>query len=270
MSHEAAHYLLLSSVSQQPPPSLCLLPSLILHVKSIFLTAEGRSYPPWLISIPSDPLVYLSLLSGGWHGLVMIFPLLRLLLSNPLIPLFVVGGGLWELSSCSTTYGKQTSNYCPNDHLHNSNSSCLGLGLHSHCVLFLSICFTDEKNKTAFPNVKKNILFQRFIIWSTQVASSTAPSSQSSLPSLPLIFNPGLHSSAVSPTVIDILRPGFNQACTHLTRNVFPCGSTSYLCRHSTLPENSLYSNMLYGKINSQKETCGRCTSGYFSWATFH
>lgn len=49
-----------------------LLPRVIY---SIFPAAEGTSYPFWLINIPSDPLVYPSLPSGGRHGLVMIFPL---------------------------------------------------------------------------------------------------------------------------------------------------------------------------------------------------
>lgn len=82
-------------------PSLCFLPitlsSFMRSVWSICLAAEGPSYPPWLISIPSDPLVYPSLLSGGWHGLVMIFPLFRLLLSNPPSPVL-----LWAAGSGST------------------------------------------------------------------------------------------------------------------------------------------------------------------------
>lgn len=112
------------------PSSLSSFPlrSLIFHVvRSILLAAEGPSYPPSLIKIPSDPLVYQSLLSAGLHGLVMIFPL-RVCSSQILSLPFVVGSTLAERSSFSITCSKQTNDYCPNDHLHrNSNTSLRAL-----------------------------------------------------------------------------------------------------------------------------------------------
>lgn len=61
MCHWYGRHLNISSV-MQPVLSLSLLPpfhSPTLHVIScIFIKAEGPSYPLWLISIPTDPIVY--------------------------------------------------------------------------------------------------------------------------------------------------------------------------------------------------------------------
>lgn len=116
---------LLSSSSSSPLSLLPPLRSPVLRVSiGVFLAAEGPTHPLWLIIIPSDPLVYpSSSFPGGWHGSVMIFPLLRPLLSNPLISCLLWAAGLGERSACSITYGKQTNNYCPDDHLHNTDNT---------------------------------------------------------------------------------------------------------------------------------------------------
>lgn len=114
--------LLLSSVYQP----VLFLSVLTLHspildvINSIFLAAEGPTYPLWLISIPSDPLVYPSPSFWCLTRVGNDFSPLRPFLSNLLL---VVGGRHRERSSFSFPYGKQTNNYCPDDHLHNSNTT---------------------------------------------------------------------------------------------------------------------------------------------------
>lgn len=109
-------------------------------------------------------------LSGGWHGLVMIFTLWGCSSQIPRLP-FVVGTRLRERSSFSITYGKQTNNYCPNDHLHNSNNS-----FGDYCTFtMLSLPFLKHlvhgrsQWKSALLNGKTFFLIKA-LIWSIRMA----------------------------------------------------------------------------------------------------
>lgn len=82
-----------------------------------YSSSLANHHPLWP---PCLPVLFFS---WSWHGSVMIFPLLRPLLSNPLISCLLWAAGLGERSACSITYGKQTNNYCPDDHLHNTDNT---------------------------------------------------------------------------------------------------------------------------------------------------